>query len=119
MPPGVQSARRQADGDEEERAADGTVQRLLDLRYAICPACRQRIRTRLHSVLSRCHTRCPFCRKTYRYAMGLSLLQVVIGGFDLEHVARRLWRRMMAADVPVKGCRRQAVDHGDGGLTVG
>ncbi|WP_416045161.1 formamidopyrimidine-DNA glycosylase [Edwardsiella ictaluri] len=63
MTPGVQSARRQADGDEEERAADGTVQRLLDLRYAICPACRQRIRTRLHSVLSRCHTWCPFCRK--------------------------------------------------------
>ncbi|GAC64636.1 hypothetical protein ET1_12_01610 [Edwardsiella tarda ATCC 15947 = NBRC 105688] len=36
---------------------------LLALRYTACARCGRRIRVRLHSVLSRCDTWCPYCRE--------------------------------------------------------
>ncbi|WP_077999622.1 formamidopyrimidine-DNA glycosylase [Edwardsiella tarda] len=50
-------------GSREADEAESAVHGLLALRYTACARCGRRIRVRLHSVLSRCHTWCPYCRE--------------------------------------------------------
>ncbi|STC85541.1 Uncharacterised protein [Edwardsiella hoshinae] len=59
LPARVDQAREETGTEARENAVQG----LLALRYAACARCGRRIRVRLHSVLSRCHTWCPYCRE--------------------------------------------------------